>query len=77
MYVDSKYFTPIKTGMIVKECGRYQQVVCYDHGQRVRLWVIRNASKYESMDNKALYQEYKRQMVEVRNNVIDNMWVVK
>ena len=77
MYVDSKYFTPIKTGMIIKECGRYQQITCYHHGQRVRLWVIRNSARYEAMGGAELHQEYEHQMAEVRNNVINNVQVVK
>lgn len=75
MYSDGKYFTPIKTGMVLKECGSYKQVTCYRHGDRVRLWVLRNTGKYEGMDSKTLYQEYERQMAEARGAAM--MKVVK
>jgi len=76
MYLDSKYFTPIKVGMAIKEANKYQQVQCYVNRQRIRLWVLRNQSKYASLDSKALYAEYERQMTEVRGSII-NMRVVK
>ena len=75
MYSDGKYFTPIKTGMVLKECGSYKQVTCYRHGDRVRLWVLRNPEKYAGMDSKTLYQEYERQMAEARGAAM--MKVVK
>jgi hypothetical protein len=69
MYVDSKYFTPTKTGMVIKEIGRYTQVKTYHLGTRVMLWVLRSDLKYNSMDSNALYQEYERQLAEVRGEL--------
>ena len=66
MYTDGRYFTPTKSGMVMKEMNRYSQLNAYDHGSRVRLWVLRNKAKYEAMDSKALYHEYERQMAEAR-----------
>jgi hypothetical protein len=66
MYVDGKFFTPTKTGMAMKEIGRFSQLDSYHLGSRIRLWVLRNLSKYQAMDSKALYHEYERQMAEAR-----------
>lgn len=77
MYVDSKYFTPTKSGMVMSEIGRYLQIKTYSRGDRVMLWVLRNNMKYESMDSKTLYQEYERQMKEVRGELVKEMTVVK
>jgi len=70
MYVDGKYFTPVKTGMVLKEIGKYQQVVVFNLGYRVRLWILRNSAKYQSMDSATLYKEYERQMTEARGAVM-------
>jgi hypothetical protein len=62
MYVDGRFFTPVKTGMILKEIGRFEQVKCHRLGTPVRLWVIRNKERYAAMDSKELYAEYEQQM---------------
>ena len=68
MYLDSKYFTPIKIGMVLKASG-FKRVVCYDqHGERIRLWVLRDNSKYESMRSGELSKEYQRQITEAHDN---------
>lgn len=76
MYTDGKYFTPIKIGMVMKEIGRYTQLRGYDRGSPVRIWVLRNREKYESMDSKTLYQEYERQLMVARGK-FEKMRVVK
>lgn len=75
MYSDGKYFTPIKTGMVLKECGAYQQLTAYRHGARVRLWVLRHAEKYVGMSSTELFHEYDRQLAEARGAAM--MKVVK
>jgi len=70
MYVDGKYFTPVKTGMVLKEIGKYQQVVVFNLGYRVRLWLLRNSERYLQMDSATLYKEYERQMTEARGDVM-------
>ena len=75
MHADGRYFTPTKTGMVMKECNRFQKIDTYCRGDRVSLWILRNNAKYESMDSKALYQEYERQMTEARGAAM--MTVVK
>lgn len=70
MYVDGKYFTPVKTGMVMKEIGKYQQVVAFNLGYRVRLWILRNNKKYQSMSSAELYKEYERQMTDARGAVM-------
>lgn len=66
MYVDGKYITPIRLGMTLKESGQYRQVICYHLGIKVRVWILRNNSKYISMDSKTLYQEYEHQVADIR-----------
>jgi len=66
MYVDGKYFTPIKVGMTLKELGSFSQLRAYRLSQPVRLWVLRNREKYEAMSSTDLYLEYERQMTEAR-----------
>jgi hypothetical protein len=75
MYVDGKYFTPVKCGMTLKELGSFTQLRAYRLSQPVRLWVIRNREKYEAMDSSKLYHEYERQMTEARGQA--NLQVVK
>lgn len=75
MYVDGKYFTPTKVGIVMKETGQYTQLKAYYLGSRVSLWVLRNSMKYQSMDSTTLYHEYERQMKEARGAAI--MQVVK
>lgn len=74
MYVDSKYFTPVRTGMTMKEGNKYRQLDSYDRGTRVRLWVLRDIDKYLAMGSTELYNEYQRQLREVRGEI---MQVVK
>jgi len=69
MYSDGKYFSPTKTGMIMKQIGRYQQINAYISGDRVRLWVLRNNKKYQDLDSNALYNEYIAQMAKVRGDL--------
>lgn len=66
MCTSSRFFTPIKTGMAIKDIGRYIQIKTFKLGDPIKLWVIRNREKYEHMDSKALYSEYERQMNEAR-----------
>ena len=74
MYTDSRYFTPIKTGMVMKEIG-VAKLTAYRLSVPVRLLALRNRAKYESMDSKELYFEYDRQMTEARGAAM--MQVVK
>lgn len=66
MYTDGRYFTPIKTGMVMKELGGYSKLRAYRLSSPIRLWVLRDRQKYESMDSNELYQEYERQMAAAR-----------
>ena len=70
MYVDAKYFTPIRTGMTMKETGQFIQLKTYRLGAPIRLWVLRNRDKYIQMDSKELWAEYDRRMNEVRGEVM-------
>jgi hypothetical protein len=51
MYTEGRYFTPVKTGMIIKETNRFSQARAYHLGTPVRLWVLRNREKYEAMNS--------------------------
>jgi hypothetical protein len=66
MYVDGRYMTPIKIGMVMKEVGTFHKLNAYYLGSRTKLWVLRNRAKYEAMDSQALHHEYERQMAEAR-----------
>jgi len=66
MYVEGKFFTPVKVGMTLRQVGKYTQVNGYYLGTPIRLWVVRNKEKYASMDSNALFHEYERQMKEAR-----------
>lgn len=69
MYVDGKFFTPTRTGMLMKEMGTYPQITTFHLGERVRLWILRDRSKYEAMDSKTLYKEYARQLSKARGEI--------
>lgn len=75
MYVDSRNFTPVKTGMVLKQMGDCQQVITFHLGSRVRLWILRNHSRYLTMDSKTLYREYEQQIDKVRG--VAQLQVVK
>ena len=65
MYAESRYFTPIKTGMVMKEIGA-AKLTAYRLSTPIRLLALRNYEKYVNMDSKELYNEYERQMTEAR-----------
>ncbi|QGT52237.1 coil containing protein [Vibrio phage MZH0603] len=65
MMSDPRYFTDKKIGMLLKEIGGFQQVRCTD----VRLWIIRNEEKYESMTLPEIRQEYERQIRDARGDI--------
>jgi hypothetical protein len=69
MYTDGKFFTPIKVGMTLKDVSTARKVEVFKLGDRVRLWVIRNHEKYNNMTGKELYNEYERQLKEVRGSL--------
>jgi len=66
MHTDGRYFTPIKTGMIMKQMNQCTKVKAYHLGSLTSLWVLRNHEKYQTMENADLYREYERQMSEAR-----------
>ena len=69
MQTDGRYFSPIKTGMVIKEIGRYKQIKTYKSGAPIKLWVIRNFAKYEKMDQTVLYKEYEDQLNKARRSL--------
>ena len=75
MYTEAKYFTPTKTGMIIKEIGKFTQMRAYYRSRPVTLWVLRNRDRYELMDTKELWHEYERQMDKARGAA--NLQIVK
>jgi hypothetical protein len=66
MMTEGRYFSPVKTGMVMREIGQYSQVRAHYLGTPIKLWVLRNREKYLRMDSKELYIEYERQIAELR-----------
>jgi hypothetical protein len=66
MFTDNKIFTPTKTGMILKDITSAMHIKVYRKSVPIRLWVIRNKDRYNSMAPDQIYNEYERQMNEAR-----------
>ena len=76
MYTDGRYFSPTKVGMIIKEIGGYSHRKIFNNSYPVKLIVLRNREKYDHLSSRELYDEYYRQMTQVRGEA-QQLQVVK
>jgi len=61
MYMDSKWFTPVKVGRIMKDIQTCVKLRARNEIE-LKVWVIRNKEKYEKMTSFELHSEYNKQL---------------
>lgn len=69
LYCESKFFTPIKVGSVLKEMPQCVQFRVSHKSDTYRLWAVRDAAKYQSMMPTQLYEEYERQHMALRSRL--------
>ena len=78
IYADSKLFTPVKIGCIMRDISQVRKVRGRANGDDLNLWVLRDWAKYSLVETSAaMYHEYMNQMNRIKSNIKPLLAVVK
>ena len=77
IYADSKLFTAIRVGCIMRDVSQVRKVRARGDGQDLNLWVLRNWHAYKDLAPNDLYRLYQVQMEELKKRPRPLLTVVK
>ena len=70
MFANSKLFTPVRVGQLLKELGNTRQVRINSIEGALRLWMLNDNMTYLNMSGKELYREWQDQVIKVRQKAV-------
>ncbi len=65
MYTDAHWFTPTKVGRVMRDIQGCIKLRVRSEGKEIRPWAIRKKDEYEKMNDREIYELYKRSKNEI------------